>query len=173
MKIEIETLLSDCNTLTELQNTFTLEELIQLAREKFLSEWLYVHFLESQAELLDDEVLNHDALVIRLCEALAINVAKLPDHDANLVTAAVKRERCRVNRESECGNDGIIVTNQAELFEALRNKELHKVYLCDDEFSIPLNRSRITYDGRGNAVIALKFRSPQSPTRCHSQMLTV
>ena len=158
LEIKIETLLNDCNTLAELQKTFTLEELIRLAEDKFLSEWLYVHFPESQAKLIDDEAPNRDALIIRLCEALSVNVAELSEYEANLVTAAVKRERHRINRESECGKDGIIVTNQAELIEALRDKDLHKVYLYGGEFFIPLNRSRITYDGRGNAVINILAR---------------
>lgn len=43
--------------------------------------------------------------------------------------------------------------NQAELVVALQNEDVHKVYLYDETFSIPLNRSHITYDGRGNALI--------------------
>lgn len=148
-----ETKLEGCATLPELVDAFSLDELVSLARDKILQKWLNNHFMESQAKMLDDVLYSRDALVLRLCDALAIDVTRLSEYDANMVTAALKRENERIKRERECGKDGVIVTNQAELVVALQNEDVRKVYLYDETFSIPLNRSHITYDGRGNALI--------------------
>ena len=151
----IETRLTNCLTLDELHHAFTLQELFALANDGLLQEWMNAHLLESQAKMIDASVREQgrDALLLRLFEALSLDVLRLPDCDAALLTEAVERERKRVKRVRECGSDGVIVTNQGELVEALADFDVHKVYLYDEIFSIPLHRPKITYIGRGPAVI--------------------
>lgn len=151
----IETRLANCLTLDELHHAFTLQELFALANDGLLQEWMNAHLLESQAKMLDASVREQgrDALWLRLFEALSLDVLHLPDCDAALLTEAVERERKRVKRVRECGSDGVIVTNQGELVEALADSDIHKVYLYDEIFSIPLHRPKITYIGRGPGVI--------------------
>ena len=151
----IETRLVNCLTLDELHHAFTLQELFALANDGLLQEWMNAHLLESQAKMLDTSVREQgrDALLLRLFEALSLDVLHLPDCDAALLTEAVERERKRVKRVRECGSDGVIVTNQGELVEALADSDVHKVYLYDEIFSIPLHRPKITYIGRGPGVI--------------------
>ena len=151
----IETRLTNCLTLDELHHAFTLQELFALANDGLLQEWMNAHLLESQAKMIDASVREQgrDALLLRLFEALSLDVLRLPDCDAALLTEAVERERKRVKRVRECGSDGVIVMNQGELVEALTDPDVHKVYLYNEIFSIPLHRSKITYDGRDNAVI--------------------
>ena len=148
-----EVKLEECTTVSELVDAFSFDELVSLARDKILQKWLANHFMESQAKLLDNAIQTRDALILRLCDVLAIDVTRLTEYDSNMITAALKRENERIKRERECGKDGKIVTNQGELVEALADEDVRKVYLYNESFSIPLNRSHITYDGRGNALI--------------------
>ena len=114
----IETRLVNCLTLDELHHAFTLQELFALANDGLLQEWMNAHLLESQAKMLDTSVREQgrDALLLRLFEALSLDVLHLPD----------------------C---------------ALADSDVHKVYLYDEVFSIPLHRPKITYIGRGPGVI--------------------
>lgn len=146
--------LEDCLTLTDLIDVFSLRELVVLTQDGLLGKWLGDHLFESQADLLSG-VRNHhgDAVLLALVNALDVDVTKLSDYEAELVARAVRKEREKNKRERECGKDGVIVTNQGELVEALSDEDVCKVYLYDETYSIPLNRGHITYDGRGNALI--------------------
>ena len=146
--------LEDCMNLTDLYDAFTLRELMTLTKDGVLTKWCKNHLFESQAEILSSVGnLSDDIVLMTLCNTLNIDVTKLSDYEAGLVIRAVRRERDKNKRERECGKDGKIATDQSELVEALIDESVRKVYLYDNIFSIPLNRSNITYDGRGNAVI--------------------
>ena len=147
-------LLNDCLTLNDLHDAFTLRELVILTQDGLLENWLKKHFFESQAEMLSEvRNLNSNSVLLTLCNALNVDVTKLSDYEAYQVIQALQSERESKERERECGKDGKIVTNQEELVEVLADENIHKVYLYDEIFSIPLNRKRITYDGRNNALI--------------------
>ena len=146
--------LDDCLTLADLKDAFTLRELVILTQDGILENWLKDYLFESQAEILSS-VRNSsgDAVLLTLCKVLNVDVTKLSDYEASQVIRALQRERENNKRKRECGMDGKIVTNQFELAEALTDENVHKVYLYNEIFSVPLNRGHITYDGRGNAVI--------------------
>ena len=148
--------LQTCLTLGELHDTFSLDELVSLTKDGLLSEWLSAHLLEAQAKRLDGNEVRHlnvDALILLLCEVLSLDVTIFSSYEADMVAIALKRETQRQARERECGTDGRIVINQRELYIALLDENVHKLYLYNDIFSIPLQRPHMTYDGRGNAVI--------------------
>jgi len=146
--------LDDCQTLSDIQDSFTLRELVILTKDGLLEKWLSSNFLESQAQMLSSvRGQNGDRVLMALCNALDIDVTKLSDYEAKQVTIAVQNEREKKQRERECGKDGVIVTSQSEFVEALADEDTKKVYLYNETFSIPLNRGHITYDGRGNALI--------------------
>lgn len=154
----IEVRLARCMNIEALRDVFSLEELLALTGDGLLQKWLVSRLLEPQAKMLDGDIRarGRDALLLRLCEALSVDVLGLPDDEAALITAALHREHSRTQREHECGTDGIIVTNQEELIEALADEDVHKVYLYHGIFSIPLQRGHITYDGRDNALIEIQ-----------------
>ena len=148
--------LEDSVTFSDLLDAFSLRELVILTQDGILEKWLNEHLFEDKAQLLSNargRSHNSDAVLLALVNVLDVDVTKLSDYEAELVTRAVLHEREIIKRERECGKDGVIVTNQRELVEALSDKDTHKIYLCDETFSIPLNRGNITYDGRGNALI--------------------
>ena len=157
----IEQRLEKCLTLEDLNDNFSLEELVSMAETGILQKWLSLHLLESQAKMLDGNISGRDSLILILCDALSVDIAKLSNNETDMVSAALRREREKAKRERECGKDGIIVTNQAELVKALEDESVRKVYLYDEEFSIPLNRSHITYDGRNNALINITAQNDE------------
>ncbi|MCR5833898.1 MAG: hypothetical protein K6G55_04530 [Selenomonadaceae bacterium] len=146
--------LNDCLTLADLHDTFTLRELVVLTQDGLLGKWLNSNFLEPQAQMMSSvRGQNRDVVLLALCDMLEIDVTKLSDYEAGQVALAVKNERKKRQRERECGTDGVIVTSQSEFLEALNDENTKKVYMCEENFLIPLNRKNITYDGRGNALI--------------------
>ena len=151
----IEARLEDCKSLEELKTTFTLSELVILARDYLLSDWLLKNLYEVQGHELEwkGRVRGDDALLVLVCDVLAIDVVELSDYDSRRLTIALAREHARAQRESECGTDGYIVTNQAELCKALSDDNVNKVYLYSVSYSIPMERSNTTYVGRDHAVI--------------------
>ncbi len=150
----LEARLENCLALSDIHDVFTLQELVILVQSEDIQKWLYEHFFDAKAEMLEKVChLNSDAILLTLCNVLEIDAMNLSDYEAGKIIRAIQRERERKRRERECGKDGRIVTNQAELVEALFDDDVHKVYLYNDTFSIPLNRGHITYDGRGNAII--------------------
>ena len=145
--------LKACQTLTDLMDTFSLQELVVLTQDAVLGEWLNKHFFEAQAERLTSvRGDGWDAVLLALVRTLEVDVTKLTDYEARLVACAVRQERERSKRERECGKDGAIVSNQEELIQALES-DASKVYLYNETFLIPVKKSHITYVGRGNAVI--------------------
>lgn len=153
-KKSVDERLEDCLTLSDIHDSFTLRELVILTQDRVLEKWMKTHLLESQAEILSNvRSLNGDAVLLALCEILDLDITKLSDYEAGLVIRAVRHKWAKNKRERECGKDSIIVTNQGELVEALTDENVHKVYLYNGIFSIPLSRGNITYDGRDNAIV--------------------
>lgn len=151
----IEEQLQSCSTLDDLRDAFTLQELLVLAADGLLQAWLRARFWESQADMLDRAIRmqGREAVLLRLCEALSIDVMHLSNDEISLLMETLKRERERKKRVHECGTDGVIVSSQEDLVEALADPGVHKVYLYKDIFSIPLHRPHMTYDGRDGALI--------------------
>lgn len=146
--------LEDCLTLNDIRDAFTLRELVILTQDRILEKWLKAHLLESQAKILSDVCnLSGDDVLLALCDVLDLDITKLSDYEAGLVIRAVRHKWEKDKHNRECAEDGIIVTNQGELAEALADESVHKVYLYNEVFSIPLSKKNITYDGRDNAVV--------------------
>ncbi len=149
--------LEECNTVCDLTAKFTVSEILKLATENKLQSWFETHFYESQAKKLANVTFNNlskDEKIVLLCEVLpSLAENSFSNYDWSMVKEVYRRECERKGRERECGKDGVIVTNQAELVHALEDDDVQKVYLYNDAYSIPLHRQGMTYDGRGNAVI--------------------
>lgn len=153
--------LDELMTIEELQNGFSLYEIVSLVRENILQDWLRERFFSAEADALSKKHianLDNESLSILICNTLDIDIMTLCDHEANLLTVAVDRERKRFLYEQTLDNNEIVVTNQTELVKAFQNNTIDKVYLYDNVFSIPLERTDITYVGEGNAVISIKVR---------------
>lgn len=153
--------LDELMTIDELQNVFSLSEIVSMVRDNVLQDWLRERFLNAEADALSEKYiakLDDGSLGILICNTLDIDIMTLCDLEANLLTAAVNRERKRLLYEQTLDNNEIVVTNQAELVKAFQNNTIDKVFLYDNVFSIPLERTDITYVGKGNALISITAR---------------
>ena len=153
--------LDEFMTTNELQNVFSLSEIVYMVRENVLQDWLRERFLNAEADALSEKNianLDNGSLSILICNTLDINIMTLCDHEVDLLTAAVNRERKRLLYEQTVDSNEIAVTNQTELVKAFQNNTIDKVYLYDNVFSIPVQRTDITYVGKGNAVISITDR---------------
>ena len=112
--------------------------------------------LEKHIANLDD-----DRLSILICNTLDIDIMTLCEYEADSLTDAVNRERKCFLYEQPVDNNEIIVTNQTELVKAFQNNMIDKVYLYDNVFYIPIQRTDITYVGKGNAVISITVRDDE------------
>ena len=154
-KQSLEERLQYCKELSQLQKSFSIEELLYLFKtDGVLVQWLDYNKLNYQANILSSCVdSGDDAILLKLVEVLELDVTQLSDEEAEWVVDSLQREQKRQRWTQECGNDGIIATDQHALSKALDNNHANKIYLCDGIFSIPLDRENIMYDGRGNALI--------------------
>ena len=59
-----------------------------------------------------------------LCNVLEVDVINMSSCEAGKLSRIIQRERERKIREIECGEDGRIVTNQAELVETLFDENI-------------------------------------------------
>lgn len=149
-----EARLEDCEKLSDLYDSFSLQELMSLTRDRLLEKWLKDNIYETEAAEVANKVhLSDDALILELLKILRIDISKVSDYEAQMIARALKNENEKERMRGECGIDGVIVTSQSELAETLMNEDAHKIYLYKEAFQIPLNRPKITYDGRDGAVI--------------------
>lgn len=156
--------LDELMTINELQNGFSLNEIVSMVRENVLQDWLRERFLNAEADALSEKNIanmDNNSLSILVSNTLNIDIMTLCEHEADFLTDAVNQERKRLLYKQMHDENEIIVTNQTELVKAFQNKAIDKVCLYDNVFMIPLERTGITYVGKGNAVISITAQNDE------------
>ena len=144
----------------ELVENFSLEELLNFARQRNLQEWLAENFYSSEARKIaatvKDEASDAD-LKLLICKLFNLPLESLSAGELEEISAIVgKNQRRELFMKKIPSDDRKIdfVENQSELFKALQD-DAQIIYLYGGEFRIPLNRRGVTYIGCENAVIDL------------------
>ena len=144
----------------ELIKNFSLEELLNFAKQRNLQEWLAENFYASEARkvaaAVKDEA-SDAALKLLICKLFNLSLENLSAGELEEISAVVeKNQRRELFIKKIPGDDRKIdfVENQSELFAALQN-DAQIIYLYGGEFRIPLNRRGVTYIGCENAIIDL------------------
>jgi len=144
----------------ELIKNFSLEELLNFAKQRNLQEWLAENFYASEARkvaaAIKDEA-SDAALKLLICKLFNLPLENLSAGELEEISAVVeKNQRRELFIKKIPGDDRKIdfVENQSELFTALQS-DAQIIYLYGGEFRIPLNRRGVTYIGCENAVIDL------------------
>ncbi len=153
--------LDELMTIDELQNDFSLSEIVSMVRENVLQDWLRERFLSAEADALSEKNIanmDNNSLRILVCNTLNIDIMALCNHEVNILTEAVKQDRKRLLYGKANDKQEIIATNQTELVNAFQNNSIDKIYLCGNVFSIPIEHTGITYVGKENAVISITAR---------------
>ena len=146
--------LFEFHTLQEVAENFSLAELLELARQDNLSEWLNFNFYTAEADKILAAVENNDAdLKLLICKIFNISAENLSAAEAEEISELVAKNQRRALFFDNAANSAF-VESQAELVNALHDgKKI--IYLYGGEFHIPVNLRDVIYIGRSNAVIDL------------------
>ena len=146
--------------MSELREHFDLKEAIKYLGNGRLMKWLRDHGKDKEADKLDtliDECKdNHRELAERLCSILGV------EFDATKIDAKELEGLNELSRKAErlgqYTSDSLIKTNaaraafdQADL-DKLAKDDKPEIYLCNGEFTIPLEAHGKHYYGIGNVV---------------------
>lgn len=142
----------------EVVENFSLEELVDFAKQRNLQEWFAENFYAAEARKVA-AALNNDAsnaeLKLLICKLFDLSIETLSAADLKEISATVERnQRRKLFMRKIPGDDRkpAFVETQGELVKALQD-EAQLIYLYGGEFRIPLNRRGVTYVGCENALI--------------------
>lgn len=133
--------------------------IIDMIRSGKLGFWLNEYGYEYENNLLADyfqkETFSDVDLVIRLFDIFNIKEDMLTLNLIKAITQVVQEQRKRFHYIGIAGNSKWpVVTTQRELMQALV-KSPECIYLCNNDFRLPLSKKNITYIGKENAVVTL------------------
>ena len=149
-----EKFLYDYNSLEELAENFSLEELFTLAKNKNLEEWLESNFYDDESQKVADAVdgeVSDAELKLLICKIFNIDFSRLTADELQEISELIS-EKQNLKISFDKPSNGRKVTTQGELVRALKDGA-KVIYLCGDEFKISHKFHGITYIGRNNAVI--------------------
>ncbi len=150
--------LFDFHSKREVAENFSLDELLNLTRQRNLQEWLAVNFYAGEARkvgaAVNDE-LDNAALKLLLCKIFDLPLESLSADDTAEISSAVEKNHRREFFVKQIPGDDrkiFFAETQGELVKAL-HEDAKLIYLCGGEFRIPLQMRGVTYIGCDNAVI--------------------
>lgn len=152
--------LFDYYSVQEITENFSLEEVLNFAKQKNLGEWLETNFYTTESQQIYDAVENEigDAkLKLLICKIFNFDLNNLSAVEVEEIAETVtenQNKKLLLNGHENDDRKFAVVKTQGELVKALRDG-VAVVYLCDGEFKIPHNVNGKTYIGRNNAIIDL------------------
>ena len=144
----------------EATENFSLDELLNFAKQRNLQEWLAENFYASEARKLAAALKNDSSdaeLKLLICKIFDLPIENLSEQELQEISSVVeKNHRRELYMKKIPGDDRkyAFAETQGELVKALRD-EAQVIYLCGGEFRIPLHKRGITYIGCENAVVDL------------------
>lgn len=153
-----EKILNDYYSLQEVAENFSLAEILTLAKQKNLEEWLESNFYTAESQQISAAVKNTigDAeFKLLICKIFNLDLENLSADEVDEISKTTAENQCQEllfgGREDD-GKNFVVVENQRELIKALRDGA-ETLYLYGGEFRIPHNLKNKTYIGRNNAII--------------------
>ncbi len=146
--------LFDFHTLQDVAENFSIAELLELARQDTLSEWLNFNFYAAEADKILAAVENNDAdLKLLICQIFNVTPENLTAAESEEIAGIVAKNQRKMLFFDKTANSAF-VESQAELVSALHDGK-KTIYLYGGEFHIPVNLRDVTYIGRRDAIIDL------------------
>lgn len=147
----------------ELCENFDCEAGMKALQDGSLYRWLKQHYYEQEADKL--QYLDSDApdCLRELCEILSLNYMdyKILSEEEKALLEEKRTELRKYTADEEVfRNIHLVAMNQEELADLLDAGE-QKIYLCHNEFTIPLSKPDITYLGIGTVEIENPFTEEQ------------
>lgn len=144
-------------SLEELQENFNLERIIEYYMNGKLLIWLKDRYYDDKVEQILQLNSKDKNLNEKICGIFGVKEAAAQDIDLAKLEERSKRisELKRyTDNEEMIENINIVAFNQKELINLL-DKDINLIYLCGNEFIIPLNKEDVTYIGINNPIVVI------------------
>jgi hypothetical protein len=141
-------------TLEEIRDNFTIPELVEMAKEQNLSEWLASQFLLGQAQKLLDLIENESPdseIFAILCRIFKIDMNALTDEDAAKISHSLDNIRARL------ANKAVVAETQPQLSKAIWSGADTVILRGEEEFSLPLGVPNKKFVGENNTLIEVFY----------------
>ncbi len=149
------------HTLKELRENYSPDELLKYHLEGDLVRWLNQHYYEKEAADIFSIKFEDKNCLEQICSALDIpfQIELSPEEEAAL---SEKRELLRKYTDDEAilANPQNVAMNQEDL-ATLLNKHCKKIYLCAEDFSIPISVADVEYICLANATLNNPYTEQQ------------
>lgn len=149
------------HSIKELQEHYDPEILLQYHITGDLVLWLEQHFYEKEAEEVSKIKIDEPGCLSQLCSKLGIVYEKtLSDEEQNALNLKKEKLKQLTDNEEIISHPELAAFHQGELVELLQ-RGLKRIYLCKEEFSLPIKVPNIEYIGIGNATIRNPYTKEQ------------
>lgn len=153
----------EVRTLEELRENFSLECVLEYFVEGKLKIWLNDRYYEDEAIQIGEleGKGNSNVLKEKLCEILEVEYEVNDDLEINeieLLKKRISKLRLYTDEETIIKKVDNVAFNQEELSDLL-DEDKAEIYLCSDEFVIPIGRKNISYYGISNPVVNITTKN--------------
>lgn len=141
-------------SIEEVRQNFSMNELLELAKNQNLAEWLATNFYLGQSQKLLDVVESggsDDEIFAILCRIFNINLDSLTDDEAAKITHSLDNVRARLN------NKATVAETQSELAAAVWSGSSTICLTGENLFYIPLGVTNKHFIGEGNTAIEIFY----------------
>ena len=149
---------TDVRTLEELREHFDLESVLGYFANGKLVTWLRDRYYDNEADAVEQLDPNDAALNAKICKAIGVDYAD-DESETDLEAIKLRNEklmnlRQRTSEQKIIDSVDIVAFSQDELFDIL-DEDTNDVYLCGEQFSIPLGRKNVRYTGVTRPLVLL------------------
>lgn len=141
--------------LEEIKKEFSITELVDIAKNSQLAEWLASNFYLGQGQKLLDVVENggsDDEIFAILCRIFNWKIGDLSEDEMAKIMHSLDKIRARLN------NKAAVAENQSELAAAVWSGSADTICLLGENlFYIPLGTTNKKFIGEGNTLIEIFY----------------
>ena len=147
-------------SIEELRENFSVEHILNYIENGMLLIWLRDRYEEEKADAIEKLDLKDKEIVRKICEIFDINYNNSLNENLKKKQEYLKKlnklKQYTDNKEYEKVLDSIAF-DQNDL-DNLLGKNIKKIYLCGDEFTIPVTQKNITYKGINKPTVVLSSK---------------
>ena len=149
---------TDVRTIEELREHFDLESVLGYFANGKLVTWLRDRYYDNEADAVEQIDPGDAALNANICKAIGVDYAD-DESETDLEAIRLRNEKLMKLRQLTSEQkiiDSVDVAafSQDELFDIL-DEDTNVVYLCGEQFSIPLGRKNVRYIGVTRPLVLL------------------
>lgn len=150
----------EIHSIEELKENFEVNAVLAAINDGSLERFLKSRFYEREAKVVSKLQLDDKECLKKLCETLGVDFLKF----SVIVTPEVEKRLAEIKQftddEDVLNNFQKVAFNQEELAQLL-SKDEKIIYLCHNNFSIPLSKTGVKYIGVDNPTINNPYTKEQ------------